>query len=399
MLGSQRTQELGLFFGRLESSVSKLGGSIDELEVDFLQVLSGSVLHHGLAKDKRSLLNSNDGSLEHEPILVDLSVVNESTHGCHTLFGQIGLGLATGLVVLLSDAVDLLVELGTVEVSVLTGTCDGGRHAGRVPRSDTGDLAETSVRLARKTGDSPTGGNTFVTTTLGDSDNINVLVLVEDRVDGDLLLEQTLGKVDLGGCVSSVDLDLHNVSLLQSKVELLDLCVGDDTDDGAELLDALEFGIDVLSAVFGVLLGVLGEGLLLGAVPVLVHATLELFVQVLREDGGEGSESLWSFDVTDDTNNNHGWGLDDGDGIDDLTLVHESTGTVDSTDNVCHTGLVSTKGGQVGSITGAVLGEGSDLTGVLLCSLLWQETQVTLSGCFEFSVRPVSEGGERKKEN
>jgi hypothetical protein len=42
----------------------------------------------------------------------------------------------------------------------------------------------------------------------------------------------------------------------------------------------------------------------------------------------------------------------------------------------------------VGSITGVVLREGSNLTRVLLGTLLGQETQVTLSGCFELSVRP-----------
>ena len=270
--------------------MSELGGGIDELEVDLFQVLARGVLHHRLTKDQRSLLDTNDGTLEHEPVLVDFSVVDESSHRGDTLLGKIGFGLATGLVVLLSDAVDLLVEFGTVEVSVLTGTSDSGRNTGRVPRSDTGDLSETSVGLSGKTGDSPTGGNTFVTATLGDSDNINVLVLVEDGIDGDFLLEQSLGKVNLSGGISSVDLDLHDVGLLQSKVELLDLGVGDDTNNRAELLDALELGLDVLTSVLGVLLGVLGEGLLLGAVPVLVHASLEFFVQVLGKDGGQGSE-------------------------------------------------------------------------------------------------------------
>mmetsp|Transcript_11480 Transcript_11480/g.29051 ORF Transcript_11480/g.29051 Transcript_11480/m.29051 type:complete len:266 (+) Transcript_11480:1804-2601(+) len=256
-----------------------------------------------------------------------------------------------------------------------------------MPRSDTGNLSETSVGLSGKTGDTPTSGNSLVTVTLGDSDDINVLVLVKDGIDSDFLFEESLGKVNLGGSVSSVDLDLHNVGLLQSKIELLDLGVGDNTNDGAELLDALELGINVLASVLGVLFGVLGKGLLLGAVPVLVHTTLELFVQMLGKDGSEGTKSLGGLDVSNNTDDDHGRGFDDGNGVNDLALVHEGTGTVDSTDNVGHTGLISTESGKVGSIRSVVLGEGSDLTRVLLGALLGQETQVTLSGCFELSVR------------
>ena len=46
-----------------------------------------------------------------------------------------------------TDVVDLLVDLGTVMVSLLTGTSDGVLDTARMPGSDTGDLAETLVRL------------------------------------------------------------------------------------------------------------------------------------------------------------------------------------------------------------------------------------------------------------
>jgi hypothetical protein len=265
-LGSQRTQELGLFFGSLEASVSHLGRSIDELDVDRFQSLLGAVLQHRLSKDQRSLLHTNNGTLKHEPVLVNFSVMDKSSHGGNTLGSKISLGLATGLVFLLSNAVDLLIELGTVEVSVLTSTGNSGGNTGRMPRSDTGNLSETTVSLTGKTGDSPTGGDTFVSLTLGNSNNINILVLGEDRVDSDFLLEKGLGKINLGGSISSINLDLHDVGLLQSEVELLNLGVGDDTNDSAELLDALQLSFNILGAIF-VLLGVLGVSLFLGVVP------------------------------------------------------------------------------------------------------------------------------------
>jgi hypothetical protein len=49
-------------------------------------------------------------------------------------------------------------------------------------------------------------------------------------------------------------------------------------------------------------------------------------------DGGKGSETAGSFDVSDDTDDDHGRGLDDGDGFDDLTFVHLGSGSVEITE-------------------------------------------------------------------
>ena len=46
------------------------------------------------------------------------------------------------------------------------------------------------------------------------------------------------------------------------------------------------------------LLGVLGEGLLLTLIPVLVKSTLNLVAQVLSPNGGKGSKAAGSFDIT-----------------------------------------------------------------------------------------------------
>ena len=104
------------------------------------------------------------------------------------------------------------------------------------------------------------------------SEDVHEIVLREDRVDRNLLLEEALGKIDLGlGVGSSVDLDLHDVSLFDTKVELLGLRMGDDPDDLAELGNAIELGLDILSIVLGVLLRVLGVSLPLGLVPASIH--------------------------------------------------------------------------------------------------------------------------------
>jgi len=81
--------------------------------------------------------------------------------------------------------------------------------------------------------------------------------------------------------------------------------VGEDADDGAVLLHALELLGDGRAAGLGVLLGVLGECLLLALVPVAVEAALDLVAQVLGPDGGERAETAGSLDVTDKTDSDH----------------------------------------------------------------------------------------------
>ncbi len=53
--------------------------------------------------------------------------------------------------------------------------------------------------------------------TLGDTDDVNDLILGEHSGNWDLLLKMFPGKVDLVGDASTVQLDLHDVSFLLSK--------------------------------------------------------------------------------------------------------------------------------------------------------------------------------------
>ena len=164
-------------------------------------------------------------------------------------------------------------------------------------------------------------GDTLETVTLGDGDDVDNLVLLEDGADGDGLLEETLCERDLVCDGATVDLDLHEVRLLLAETGLANLCVRKNTDNGAVLGDTLELaGCELV--VLRVLLGVAGESFLLRAVPVLVEPPLDLVGQMRGPDGGEGTETTGSLDVSNNADDHHWRCLDDGNSLHDLALVH-----------------------------------------------------------------------------
>ncbi len=113
-----------------------------------------------------------------------------------------------------------------------------------MPGTDTSNLSETLVCLSWKLLGSPSAGNTLETVALGNSDNINHLILLEDGSNLHWLLEEAVGEINLLSNATSVDLDFHQMGLLLFERGLADLSVGEDADDGAVLLDALELTSD-----------------------------------------------------------------------------------------------------------------------------------------------------------
>ncbi len=277
-----------LFSWGLESTLTELGSSVDPLQGDFFDGLSGSVGVQGLSQGDNSLLATWDGTLDHDEVVVDHTVVDETTHWVDGLLGSVEVGSSVTFIVTLTDSVDLVVDGGSVVVTSLTSSGDGPHDVGWMPSTDTSNLSQTSVGLSWKLLGTPSVGNTFETVTLGDSNGIDHFVLLEDRVNRDSLFEVLTGPVDLLGDGTTVQLDFSQVSLLLDQWGLSDLGVDQDSDDSGVLLDSSQLSLD-FSTVLSVLGRVLGEGLLLGLVPVLVESSLDLVGQVFSPDSGQGS--------------------------------------------------------------------------------------------------------------
>jgi len=303
--------------------VTDLTGGIDELKVDLFKGGSANLGNQTFSEEEDSLLGADTASLDQDEVFSDKTVVGETTKGSDSLLGKISRGSSVGVSVFVSDtdtdSVDFLVHFSSVVVTELTGSGNGESNSGRMPSSDTSDLSETSMGLSGQLLGSESAGDTFVTLTLGNTEDIDHLILVNNLGNSDFLLEVLSGEVNLLGDGSTVDLDFEDVSLLLSKVKLVHLSVDDNSDDLTVFLDSVELAGDVL--FIAPFLNVLGESLLLGVHPVFIESSLELSGQVLGPDGGQSSETSWGFNVTHNTTDNNGWGFEDCASFDDFLLV------------------------------------------------------------------------------
>ena len=326
--------------------------------------------------------------LEHDVLVVDLTVVGESTQGGDVLGGDVNGGGGVTLVGLssgLTDLVDLLVQLGTVVETVLTRAGHRVRDTGRMPCSNAGNLAQTSVRLTGQTGHTPTVHNTLESVTTGHGDHVAVLGVLEDLANRHALLKELLGEGELSLHVSSVHLDLADVGLALAELQLAGLGVDEHTEHGRVLGEAGQLLLAVLTVSLEVG-GVLGEGLLLRCVPSTVVATEEGLSELLCPHGGHSAHSAGRGLVSDDTDNHHLGAVKDGHGLADLLLVHLGSGTVQVTHNVGHTRLVGHEGGQVGLLGLVILGEGPDATTDVGAPLAGKVSQMAVTRLLKLTV-------------
>ena len=74
------TQESALLLGGLESTVTELGRGIDPFELGLLGRPPVGLGVQSLAQSHDTLLDTGDGTLKEEEVVLDLTVVDETTH-------------------------------------------------------------------------------------------------------------------------------------------------------------------------------------------------------------------------------------------------------------------------------------------------------------------------------
>lgn len=229
-------ESLFLFLG-LESTMSQLRRSINELKLDLFEILSSDSWMKGLSENQRSLDWTNTTSFEDDEVVLNLSISNESSHRGNGLLGEIEVSGSIGWISTLSNSIDLLVHLSSMMVSHLTGSSNSPLDSRWMPRSDTSDLSKTSMSLSWELFASESLNDSAESFTFSGSEDINGLEVLKDLVDGDLFLEKRVTELDFILDGSSVNLDLIDISLLSLKVKSVWLSVTDESDNRAILDD------------------------------------------------------------------------------------------------------------------------------------------------------------------
>ena len=122
-------------------------------------------------------------------------------------------------------------------------------------------------------------------------------------------------------------------------------------------------------------------------VPVFVESSLTFFSQMLSPDSLESTKTSWGFNVSNNTDGNHGWCFDDGYSLNDFFLVQFGTRTISFTYNMGHTSLESKEGSQVRLLGSIVLWERLYLSTVTCSTSFGQESHGPVTRGRKLSMR------------
>lgn len=347
----------------------------------------------GLGEDGSSehedlLFGSNNTSSNHDEVISDNTIVGESSHRGDHFIGQILVG---GSVIVasssgsFSDSIDFFILFSSMVISQLTSSGDSPSNSGRVPCSNTSNFSVTSVRFLLEMFNSESLDDSLESFTFGNSQNIQHFIGLENRVNSDFFFEKVISEINFSGDVSSVNLDFNNVIFLLSKIEEIHLGGGENSNNGTIFLDSVKLDING-SARFGIFGLIFRESLLFGGHPVFIESSEGIFVEFLGPNGGKGSKTSGGFDISDNSDDNHRGGFDNGNGFDNFFFVEFGTGFLNVSENMGHTSFESSESGKMDGGSDVISGERSTSTSVMSGSSSGSESKISVSRGFEFSV-------------
>jgi hypothetical protein len=146
----ESSKELRFLTMGLETTMTKLASSINPFKTNSLSSSSRRLFQQCLPQSHDTLLDTRTTSLDHDVIVGDVSVTDESTKRRDTLLGGIEFSGTVRVGFLAeTDTEDFLVDRGTVHVTVVTGTRDSPHDVGGMPSTNTRNFTKTLVCLAR----------------------------------------------------------------------------------------------------------------------------------------------------------------------------------------------------------------------------------------------------------
>ena len=100
--------------------------------MDLLEIPTGGVDHERFAEGNNTLLGSGNRALQDDEVVLDNTIVRETTHGRNVLLGDVVFSRGVGFVIATADTVDLLVEFRTVVVTVYVHTLVHGQRLSKL---------------------------------------------------------------------------------------------------------------------------------------------------------------------------------------------------------------------------------------------------------------------------
>uniref|UniRef100_A0AAY4BCN5 Uncharacterized protein n=1 Tax=Denticeps clupeoides TaxID=299321 RepID=A0AAY4BCN5_9TELE len=232
-----------------------------------------------------------------------------------------------------------------------------------MPGSNAGHLTQALMSFSGQLLGVPAilGYPTLETMTLGDTNDINHLILAEDRRHRHLLLQPLPRPVHFLCHRTTIQLHFHHMGLLLSEAQHVD----DDADDGALLFACL-----ILP-----LLTVLREGLLFTSLPVFVESPFTFITHTL--DGP---------DVSNNPHHYHRGCLNDGHRLHLFSgLTHARA--MDLPQGVCHASLIPKESSKMDRFTGVIFRPTAHFPPVLTAAPAWQESHVPMTRGMELTMR------------